>query len=463
LSERVPNTYEHLNTSRPGPQGLGRFCFCAPLFDFLYLHSLKALTMNNAIAPVVPAQIESVAPAERYMDVARRMDLLHVGPFAGVMYWQPAGLKMYEKLRGYIRGVHEEAGYLEVKSPSLVGVSAFAKSGHLEKYREAMFLLPGEARDDSAAADGGYAMRPMSCPNHIELYASRRRSYRELPMPLFEFGEVFRNEPSGSLQVLFRMRQFCQDDSHLFVAEDQVAPAVANYLAMAQRVYRELGFEKVDFSVSLRPEQRFGEDALWDRAEEALRDACRAQGLAWDEQEGGGAFYGPKIELGVYDKLGRRWQLGVIQLDYVLPERFDLDYVGADNAKARPVVLHHAVLGSLERMIGILLEVHGVDLPPFLQPYDAVVLAVSEASKGYARECSKALRGRWKDVLVDDSDSPLPAKIAHWKQKGVPRVFVVGAKEVQAHADGKGLPAMLSSGARRLVDLSDSVEVAGIA
>lgn len=417
--------------------------------------------MNQEKSSFVPQQPVVAIPAvERYMDVARRMDLLHVGPFAGVVYWQPAGLKLYEKLRSYIRAVHADAGYMEVKSPSLVGVSAFAQSGHLEKYRDAMFLLPQEG---DGGTEGGYAMRPMSCPNHIELYASRRRSYRELPLPLFEFGEVFRNEPSGSLQVLFRMRQFCQDDSHLFVAEDQVAPAVANYLAMAQRVYRELGFEKVDFSVSLRPQQRFGEDVLWDRAEDALRAACKEQGLQWDEQEGGGAFYGPKIEIGVYDKLGRRWQLGVIQLDYVLPERFDLGYVGADNALTRPVVLHHAVLGSLERMVGILLEVHGVDLPDFLHPYDAVVLAVSESSKDYARACSKALHGRWTDVLVDVSDAPLPAKIAHWKEKGVPRIFVVGAKEVQAHVLGQGMPAMLSSGMRRLVDLSDADAVRGIA
>lgn len=387
-------------------------------------------------------------PQERYMDVARRMDLLHVGPFAGVVYWQPAGLKAYEKLRSYIRRVHAEAGYQEVKSPSLVGVAAFAQSGHLEKYREAMFLMSEQ--------DGeGYAMRPMSCPNHIELYRSKRRSYRELPLPLFEFGEVFRNEPSGSLQVLFRMRQFCQDDSHVFVAEEQVAQSVAKYLAMAQRVYRELGFEDIDFSVSLRPEQRFGSDVLWDKAEEALREACRAHQLQWDEQPGGGAFYGPKIELGVRDKLGRRWQLGVIQLDYVLPERFDLEYVDAANERRRPVVLHHAVLGSLERMMGILLEVHGVDLPAFLHPYDAVVLAVSAPSQQYARDCGRQLAKRFPDCLVDDGDAPLPAKIAHWKERGVPRIFVVGAKEAQRHAQGEGMPAMLSSGQRQLVDLSD--------
>lgn len=414
------------------------------------------------LAPAAPAG-EADQPQPRYMDAARRMELLHVGPFAGVVYWQPAGLKMYEKLRSYIRRVHAEAGYLEVKSPSLVGVAAFAQSGHLDKYRDAMFLLPAEHDAGNASGPGGYAMRPMSCPNHIELYASRRRSYRELPLPLFEFGEVFRNEPSGSLQVLFRMRQFCQDDSHVFVAEDQVAGAVANYLSMAQKVYRELGFERIDYSVSLRPEQRFGDDALWDRAEDALRAACSAHDLAWDEQAGGGAFYGPKIELGVRDKLGRRWQLGVIQLDYVLPERFDLEYVGADNARARPVVLHHAVLGSLERMLGILLEVHGVELPGFLHPYDAVVLAVSEPSKAYARHCAQALRARWDDVLVDDSDAPLPAKIAHWKARGVPRIFVVGAKELQRHAAGQGMPAMLSSGARQLVDLADAPALAALA
>lgn len=392
--------------------------------------------------------------SERYMQAAHRMDLLHVGPSAGVVYWQPAGLKMYEKLRSFIRRVHADAGYLEVKSPSLVGVAAFAQSGHLDKYRDAMFLMAPDKDQDPADELSGYALRPMSCPNHIELYQSKRRSYRELPMPLFEFGEVFRNEPSGSLQMLFRMRQFCQDDSHVFVREDQVADSVANYLAMAQKVYRSLGFEHVDFSVSLRPEMRYGDDALWDKAENALRQAMHAHGLSWDEQPGGGAFYGPKIELGVRDKLGRRWQLGVIQLDYVLPERFDLSFVSSDNGRERPVVLHHAVLGSLERMMGILLEVHGVDLPDFLHPYDAVVIAVSDPSKEYARQCSVQLRHQYADVLLDNSDEPLPAKVARWKERGVPRVFVVGAKEVAMFVEGQGMHAMLARGNKKaLVDL----------
>lgn len=377
------------------------------------------------------------------MDAAHRMELLHVGPGAGVVYWQPPGLKMYEKLRSYIRRVHDDAGYLEVKSPSLVPVESFERSGHLEKYKDAMFLMED------------YALRPMSCPNHIELYASKLRSYRELPMPLFEFGEVFRNEPSGSLQVLFRMRQFCQDDSHVFVRDNQIASSVAKYLDMAQQVYQDLGFENIDFSVSLRPEQRYGDDVLWDKAEEYLREACRSHQVSWDEQPGGGAFYGPKIELGVRDKLGRRWQLGVIQLDYVLPERFDLEYINEKSERERPVVLHHAVLGSMERMLGILLEVHGVEVPDAVQPYNAVVLAVSEASKDYASQCGQALRKHhFKDAIVDDSDEPLSAKIARWKSRGVPRIYVVGAKEVQLHAEGRGMPAMLSyKDKRSLVDL----------
>ena len=394
--------------------------------------------------------------SERYMQAAHRMELLHLGPSAGVVYWQPAGLKLYEKLRSFIRRVHADAGYLEVKSPSLVGLAAFAQSGHLEKYRDGMFLMAAEKDAKPSDELAGYALRPMSCPNHIELYQSKRRSYRELPIPLFEFGEVFRNEPSGSLQVLFRMRQFCQDDSHVFVREDQVAESVAKYLAMAQRVYLELGFEQVDFSVSLRPDQRYGEDALWDKAEESLRAAMRANGLSWDEQPGGGAFYGPKIELVVRDKLGRRWQLGVIQLDYVLPERFDLNYVSADNGRERPVLLHHAVLGSLERMLGILLEVHGVDLPQFLHPYDGVVLAVSEGSKEYARQCGVVLRKSLCDVVVDDCDEPLSAKVARWKERGVPRIFVVGAKEVALYAESGVMKAMMSKGDNKsLVNLAD--------
>lgn len=365
----------------------------------------------------------------RYLDAASRMQLFHQADAAGVVFWQPAGLKLYEKLRAFVRSVHRAHGYEEVKSPSMVPLQLFERSGHLAKYKDLMFLLnQGNGPEVDLQA---YGMRPMSCPNHIVLYQAVRRSYRELPVRFFEFGEVFRNEPSGSLQSLFRLRQFCQDDSHVFADPDRLFEVLADYLRMAQGAYRALGFERIDYCIALRPAQRFGDDAQWDRAEDALRQACRANGMAWAEEAGGGAFYGPKIELHVQDKLGRSWQLGVIQLDYVLPDEahFDLSFVNAEGGFSRPVILHHAVLGSLERMIGILLESFGVDLPLFLQPHEAVVLPVSERARVYAERCHARVQQRWPDALIDRSDEPLGAKIRRWKHRGVPHVLVVGEQE----------------------------------
>jgi len=383
---------------------------------------------------------------ERYLDVAARMQLIHLGQSAGVVYWQPAGLNLYERLRSYIRRIHRQHGYLEVKSPSLVGLEVFERSGHLGKYRENMFLA-NQVNDPAHPPDvQSYGLRPMSCPNHIELYGCARRSYRELPMALFEFGDVFRNEPSGSLQVLFRQRQFTQDDSHVFAAESQVAEVAARYLAMAQQVFHDLGFASVEYALSLRPAERFGEDVLWDRAEEALRSAFRGAGLHWKEQPGEGAFYGPKIELGVRDKLGRLWQMGTLQLDYVLPERFDLSYQAASGAYERPVILHHAVLGSLERMIGILLEVHGEALPVFLHPYPAVVIAVSEKSAQYAKRVHAEIQLGEPDALLDDSNDTLGAKLRLWRSRGVAAIYVVGEKEADQFAENGQVWAMLSEG-----------------
>lgn len=390
--------------------------------------------MNNEIKP---------QQEQRYLEVAQRMQLLHLGASAGVVYWQPAGLRLYEKLRAYIRAVHEAHGYLEVKTPSLVGLQVFDQSGHLGKYRENMFMANQPNDLGQAPEMAGYALRPMSCPNHIELYASARRSYRELPLALFEFGEVFRNEPSGSLQVLFRQRQFCQDDSHVFVAPDQVIAGVGNYLRMALQVYRELGFEKVEVAISLRPDQRFGDDALWDKAEEGLRQACRQADLAWQEQPGGGAFYGPKIELGVRDKLGRLWQMGVVQLDYVLPERFDLEYVSESNQAARPVLLHHAVLGSLERMIGTLLESNGVDLPSQVHPYPLVLIPVSEQYLPWAQQVAAEVRRLGGECLVEAANESVSAKVRLWKVRGARCAQVVGEKERAAYPDAAAYAQML--------------------
>lgn len=362
------------------------------------------------------------------------MELLHLGDSAGVVYWQPAGLRLYEKLRSFIRQVHAEHGYLEVKTPALVGLPVFERSGHLGKYRENMFLANQENDFQKEPDMAQYALRPMSCPNHIELYASARRSYRELPLALFEFGEVYRNEPSGSLQVLFRQRQFCQDDSHVFVSPAQVESSLQNYLKMALRVYKELGFEQVELSISLRPERRFGDDALWDRAEESLRQACRLEGLAWREEAGGGAFYGPKLELGVRDKLGRLWQMGVVQLDYVLPKRFELGYVGEDGAIHEPVLLHHAVLGSLERMVGTLLESHGSALPGFLHPYPEVLVPVSSRHLEFVEQEAAARRRAGLECVVERSDDTLNAKVRRWRIRGALKVSVFGDKEVGERA-----------------------------
>jgi threonyl-tRNA synthetase len=278
-----------------------------------------------------------------YIEAAQKLDLFHIEDHSpGFAWWHPNGLRLIEALKSLIRGVHERYGYEEVKTPNITGVELFEQSGHLAKFRQNMFVMEG------ADGERTYAVRPMSCPNHIRVFDARRRSYAELPFKAFEFGEVVRNEPSGSLQALFRMRGFCQDDSHVFAMEEQVVEVVADYISMSRELYKVLGFDEVRYQISLRPEQRFGEDALWDKAEDMLRAACQRNGLAWVEEEGGGAFYGPKLEMHLTDKLGRSWQMGTIQLDYVLPRRFKLDYLSRDNQLEVPVILHHAVLGSLE-------------------------------------------------------------------------------------------------------------------
>ncbi len=373
---------------------------------------------------------------KRYMDAAAQMNLIHLGKSAGVVYWKPAGLKLYENLKNFIRKHHENNGYLEVKSPSIVNCSVFEKSGHSDKYAHNMFFVNSE---------DGYALRPMSCPNHIEIYASEMRSYKDLPLPIFEFGEVFRNESSGSLQVLFRQRQFCQDDSHVFVNPNNMISSISDYLNMSRDVYKELGFENVSYVVSLRPEHRFGDDALWDKAEEALKQACSLNGIDFVEAPGEGAFYGPKIEMKVQDKLGRYWQLGTLQLDYVLPERFELEFVSEDNKREVPVILHHAVLGSLERMIGILLESSGVNLPEMLHPYPNVLLPVSDKVAEYASVVKKKIPG----VVLDDSAESLPKRIALWKSKGAVNIYVVGEKEAQEYKDSGLVKAMLNKGKKK--------------
>lgn len=365
-----------------------------------------------------------------YLDAISKLDLMHTESHSpGFAWWHPAGRRLLDALKAVIREVHETAGYDEVKTPNLSGTELFEISGHLAKFRQNMMMVQSGSGDDSRE----YALRPMSCPNHILLYKQRRRSYAELPIRLMEFGEVVRDEPSGSLQTLFRMRGFCQDDSHVFAMNEQVVTVVSDYIAMARKLYTALGFESVRYQISLRPTQRHGDDALWDKAEEMLRDACRINGLDWDEEVGGGAFYGPKLELHLTDKLGRSWQLGTIQLDYVLPERFDLHYLSSSNEQERPVILHHAVLGSLERIVGVLLEQYGETLPGFLQPTQLVLISASAAQDEVVEQNAAQLRKRdgFRVKTVTGS-----ARLGDKVKAGVlqfPTVLaVIGDREVQA-------------------------------
>lgn len=372
---------------------------------------------------------------QRYMDVAHDLNLIAIGQSAGVVYWKPAGMVLYEKLKSFIKEQHQKNHYLEVKSPSIVSPQLFEQSGHNEKYKENMFFL------NSNKEEQGYALRPMSCPNHILIYQSEGRSYKQLPLPLFEFGEVFRNEPSGSLQLLFRQRQFCQDDAHVFVNQDNLISSIVKYLQMSQEVYQKLGFQHIEYAISLRPEQRFGSDEIWDNAENSLRQACQMQNISFQELPGEGAFYGPKIELKVRDKLNRAWQLGTLQLDYVLPQRFNMEFVNEEGKKEIPIILHHAVLGSLERMIGILLESFGKELPAWLHPHPAIIIPISEKSHDYAEQLSKHL-----NIPCDKNNEPLGKKLEYWRNKGVPDIYVVGEKEAQLFENSSEYHAVLNQG-----------------
>ncbi|KVP96961.1 hypothetical protein WJ97_14165 [Burkholderia ubonensis] len=362
-----------------------------------------------------------------YIEAAQKLDLFHIEDHSpGFAWWHPNGLRLIEALKNLVRGVHERFGYEEVKTPNITGVELFKQSGHLAKFRQNMFVMEG------ADGERDYAVRPMSCPNHIRVFDNRRRSYAELPFKAFEFGEVVRNEPSGSLQALFRMRGFVQDDSHVFAMESQVVESVADYIAMSRELYRALGFDEVRYQISLRPEQRFGDDALWDKAEDMLREACRRNGLAWDEEEGGGAFYGPKLEMHLTDKLGRSWQMGTIQLDYVLPRRFNLEYLSRDNQLEVPVILHHAVLGSLERFIGVLLEQYGVDLPALLRPIQVALVGVRDSESQYVRDLAAQLRGQGLRVKAFVGEARLGDKVKAAELEHPVLIAVAGGREAAA-------------------------------
>lgn len=353
-----------------------------------------------------------------HRSLLQAMDLAHVEEHSpGVVFWHPLGVKMLRRLENFCRHLHEEEGYLEVRSPQLLSRSLWERSGHWQKYRDAMYVVN----------DGDLALKPMSCPGHLAMYADARRSYRDLPFRLFEFGAVHRQEPSGALSGLFRLRGFVQDDSHVVLARSQVQEGVEAFVRMVERAYPALGFDRWSYRISLRPEARSGEDSEWDAAEDALRQAAYSLGLAFEEAPGEGAFYGPKLEVVLHDGLGRSWQCGVVQVDFVLPRQFDLSFQNAAGDVERPVVLHHAVLGSLERFVAILMEHHG-GLPDGLAPCPVAVCPIGERQQSSARALVAQLKANGVPARAVE-DGPLNGRLRHLAQAHVPVWAIVGARE----------------------------------
>jgi threonyl-tRNA synthetase len=338
----------------------------------------------------------------------------------GSAFWYPNGTRVVNSLIALSREMGEPRGYDEVKTPQLYDRSLWETSGHWEKYRENMFVTESE--------DRAMAIKPMNCPGHCKLYSLRRHSYRDLPVRYFEPGLLHRNEPSGTLHGLLRVRHFVQDDAHIFCTEDQIQSEVAACLEFAFATYGVFGLD-VGLELSTRPEVRIGSDGLWDRSEEALRQALESQQLKYELNEGDGAFYGPKIDMHMTDSLGRSWQLGTVQLDYNFPERFELTYTGADNAEHRPVMIHRALMGSYERFIGILLEHFEGELPLWLAPVPAIVLPISDRHNGYAGSVLERLREAGIHAELDERTESVGRKIRDAELRKISYMLVVGDRE----------------------------------
>ncbi len=370
------------------------------------------------------AHLHMLEEAEKrdHRRLGRELDLFHLQEEAhGSVFWHPKGWTLYRLLQGYMRARLEADGYVEVNTPSLVDRSLWERSGHWEKFREDMFTAEAE--------DKVLALKPMNCPCHVQIFKQGLKSYRDLPLRMAEFGSCHRNEASGALHGLMRVRAFVQDDAHIFCTEDQIISESQRFCDLLRRVYADFGFNSVIVKFSDRPERRAGSDAVWDRAEQALRDATAASGLETIINPGEGAFYGPKLEFVLRDAIGRDWQLGTLQVDFVLPERLDASYIGEDGEKHRPVMLHRAILGSFERFIGILIEHFAGRLPLWLSPTQAVVAAITNDVDEYAHEVRAALSSAGLRTELDLRNEKINFKIREHSMAKVPLILVVGARE----------------------------------
>ncbi|WP_299020510.1 threonine--tRNA ligase [uncultured Tepidimonas sp.] len=365
--------------------------------------------------------------AERrdHRKLGRELDLFHIDDHApGLVFWHPKGWTLWQQVEQYMRQVYRDNGYLEVKGPQILDKALWEKTGHWDKYRENMFVTESEKRD--------YALKPMNCPGHILIFKQGIKSYRDLPLRYGEFGQCHRNEPSGGLHGIMRVRGFTQDDGHIFCTEDQILPECDAFTRLLKKVYADFGFTEILYKVSTRPAARIGSDALWDKAEQALMDSLRHAGCDFVISEGDGAFYGPKIEYTLKDAIGREWQCGTIQVDLNLAERLDAEYVAEDGSRQRPVILHRAIVGSLERFIGILIEQHAGALPVWLSPVQVAVLNITDAQAEYCGEIAKTLQDQGFRVVLDLGNDKITYKIRQQALQKVPYILVVGDKEKAA-------------------------------
>ncbi len=357
--------------------------------------------------------------------IAKKLGLFHTQEEApGMVFWHPAGWSIYQTIEQYMRRAQQDKGYLEIRTPQLVDISLWKKSGHADKFGDDMFMLRSEDRE--------FAVKPMNCPCHVQVFNQGLKSYRDLPMRLAEFGSCHRNEPSGSLHGIMRVRGFVQDDAHIFCTEAQIQPEVSAFIDFLHAVYADFGFSEVIYRLSTRPAQRVGTDEDWDRAEQALADALDTHDLPWKELPGEGAFYGPKIEFSLKDCIGRVWQLGTIQVDFSMPGRLDAQYVAEDGSRQVPVMLHRAILGSFERFIGILIEHYEGVFPTWLAPRQVVVLNITDKQSEYAQKVEESLKNNGFRVASDLRNEKIGFKIREHTIQKVPYLLIVGDKEVES-------------------------------
>jgi threonyl-tRNA synthetase len=370
------------------------------------------------------AYLRRLEEAERrdHRRLGRELNLFHFQEeAAGMAFWHPKGWTLWRSVEAYMRNRLQGAGYVEVKTPQLVDRSLWEASGHWEKFREHMYTSEFE--------DRVYALKPMNCPCHVQIFRQGLKSYRDLPLRMAEFGSCHRYEPSGALHGLMRVRNFVQDDAHIFCTEDQIVSETEQFCALALSIYRDFGFEDVRVKLADRPPVRAGSDAIWDKAEKALGDAVEAVGLEYQLNPGDGAFYGPKLDFYLTDTIGREWQCGTLQVDFVLPERLGADYVGDDSARHRPVMLHRAILGSLERFIGILIEEHEGKFPLWLAPVQVVVTTITSDGDDYARAVAARLGEAGLRVELDLSNEKINYKVRQHSLAKVPAIIAIGKRE----------------------------------